>query len=76
MSVRNLVELYQFLWALESHSQQRLSWEDAAQARISRQRAELRANLQHRAMMAANPSGQLGNARLNDPEALKRSGLL
>ncbi|MFO1150378.1 MAG: hypothetical protein U1E62_18525 [Alsobacter sp.] len=76
MSVRNLVEIYQFLWMLESHAQQRLAWEDAAQARIARARAEARAEAQMRAMLDANPSGQLGNSMLNDERKLWESGLL
>lgn len=76
MSVRKIVELYQFYWMFQSHAQQRLAWEDAAQARIARMRAELQAAAQLRAMLNANPSGALGNARLNDWENLERSGLL
>jgi hypothetical protein len=76
MSVRLIIEAYQFLWMFESHAQQRLAWEDAAQARIARQRAEALAQAQLRAMLIANPSGALGNARLNDRDALMRSGLL
>ena len=41
MSVRRLVEIYQFFWMFESHAQQRLAWEDAEQARIARARAEM-----------------------------------
>ena len=76
MSVRVLVELYQFAWSLESHAQQRLAWEDAAQALVARDRAEAKAAAQLHAMLIANPSGQLGRAKLDDEEALKRSGLL
>ncbi len=76
MNVRRLVEVYQFIWMLESHAQQRLAWEDAEQARIARARAEAQAAAQSRAMMAANPSGSLGRARLNDELKLKESGLL
>lgn len=76
MSVRRLVEIYQFFWMLESHAQQRLAWEDAAGARIARDRAEAQAAAQLKAMLAANPSGQLGNAQLNDPQSLEDSGLL
>lgn len=71
-----VVQVYQFLWMLESHAQQRLAWEDAARARIARDRAEAQAAAQLRAMLDANPSGQLGNAQLNDIEALLRSGPL
>lgn len=76
MSLRLLVEIYQFAWSLESHAQQRLAWQDAAQARIARDRAEARAAAQLQAMLIANPSGQLGRAQLDDEDALRRSGLL
>ncbi len=76
MSFGRLTELYQFFWMLESHAQQRLAWEDAAEARIARIRTEHQAAAQLQAMLDANPSGQLGNAKLDDPEALERSGLL
>lgn len=76
MTVRLLIEIYQFAWSLESHAQQRLAWEDAVQARIARDRAEARAAAQLQAMLTANPSGQLGRAKLDDEDALKRSGLL
>lgn len=76
MNVRNLVEVYQFIWMLESHSQQRLAWHDAEQARIARVRAEAQAAAQLHAMLIANPSGSLGSAKLNDEDALLRSGLL
>jgi len=76
MSVRGLVEIYQFFWMLESNAQQRLAWKDAAEMRIARVRAEKQAAAQLAAMLDANPSGQLGDSRLNDDEALKRSGLL
>jgi hypothetical protein len=76
MGVRNLVEIYQFFWMIESHEQQRLAWEDAAEARIARARAEARALAQLRAMLDANPSGQLGNSTLNDERKLRESGLL
>lgn len=76
MSLRNLVEIHQFLFSLESQAAQRLAWEDAEQARIARARAEALAAARLRQMLDANPSGQLGNAKLNDLEALIRSGLL
>jgi hypothetical protein len=76
MGVRNLVEIYQFFWMLESHAQQQLAWQDAAEARIARARAEARAEAQLRAMLDANPSGQLGNSTLNDERKLRESGLL
>lgn len=74
--LKQLLELYQTLWMFESHAQQRLAWEDAAEARIARMRAEAQAAAQLRAMLAANPSGQLGHAELNDEQALRESGLL
>lgn len=76
MSLGKLVQVYQFFWMLESHAQQRMAWEDAAEARFARMRAEAQAAAQLRAMLAANPSGQLGHAKLNDEDALHRSGLL
>lgn len=76
MSLRQLMELHQFLFGLESQAAQRLAWEDAEQARIARARAEAIAAARLRAMLDANPSGQLGDAQLNDLDALKRSGLL
>lgn len=76
MNVRVLLDLYNFVWMLESHSQQRLAWDDAVQARHARMRAEAQAAQQLRAMLDANPSGQLGNTQLDDWEALVRSGLL
>lgn len=69
-------EFYQFCWMLESHYQQRLAWEDAREARIARERAEAQAAAQLQAMLEANPSGQLGNAEIDDLTALKTSGLL
>lgn len=74
--MRRLMEFYQFFWMFESHAQQRLAWEDAAQARIARARAEAQAAAQLRAMLNANPSGALGHGALNDRDALERSGLL
>ncbi|PSM16692.1 hypothetical protein [Nitratireductor sp. StC3] len=71
-----LMEIYQFFWMLESHAEQRLAWEDAAQARIARDRAEAQAAAQLAAMLEANPSGSLGHAKLDDEEAINRSGLL
>lgn len=76
MLLRNAVEIYQFFWMLESHAQQRLAWDDAAQMRIARIRAEAQAEARLRAMLDANPSGQLGDAKLNDMDKLKDSGLL
>ncbi|WP_208180033.1 hypothetical protein J4T85_019510 [Sinorhizobium medicae] len=76
MSVRNLVEIYQFIWMVESHGQQRLAWHDAADARVARARAEERAEAQLQAMLIANPSGALGHAAIDDEEALRKAGLL
>lgn len=76
MNVRRFFELYEIYWMFESHAQQRLAWEDAEQARFARARAEAQAAAQLQAMLAANPSGQLGTAELNDEKALKDSGLL
>lgn len=76
MSLGKAMEFYQFIWMFESHHQQRLSWDDAAAARIARDRAEAHAAAQLRAMLDANPSGSLGNAQLNDVASLKKSGLL
>jgi hypothetical protein len=76
MSFRHLSDIYQFFWMFESHYQQRLAWQDAAEARIARARAEARAEAQLQAMLAANPSGALGHSKLNDEDALMRSGLL
>jgi hypothetical protein len=76
MSLRVLIEIYQFAWSVESHAQQRLAWQDAVEARHARARAEAHAAAQLQAMLVANPSGSLGHAKLNDAEALKKSGLL
>jgi hypothetical protein len=76
MSFGRIMEVYQFFWMFESHAQQRLSWEDASEARIARMRAEAQAAAQLRAMLNANPSGSLGHARLNDIARLEESGLL
>ncbi|XHB98203.1 hypothetical protein ABWH97_07665 [Nitratireductor sp. ac15] len=71
-----ITEFVQFFWMFESHYQQRLAWEDAAEARIARARAEEQAAAQLQAMLDANPSGSLGHSKLNDIEALKRDGLI
>lgn len=76
MNFQQLIAIHQFLFSLESQAAQRLAWEDAAEARIARARAEAAAAARLRQMLNANPSGQLGNAKLNDMEALRRSGLL
>lgn len=75
MSLRFL-ELYQLYWMFRSHGEQARAWKDAAQARVARDRAEAMAAAQLQAMLEANPSGQLGRARLNDPASFKESGLL
>ena len=72
----SLLRLYEIYWMFLSHSEQRKAWQDAAEARLSRARAENLAAAQLEAMLDANPSGQLGNAQLNDPENLRASGLL
>ncbi|WP_298821466.1 hypothetical protein [uncultured Roseibium sp.] len=74
--MRQISEYVQFFWMFESHAQQRLAWEDAAEARIARIKAEEAAALQLQAMLDANPSGSLGHSKLNDIEALKKEGLL
>jgi hypothetical protein len=74
--MKQLVSIYQFFWMLESHYQQSLAWQDAAEARIARARAEELAAAQLAAMLDANPSGQLGSSALNDAEKLKKAGLL
>jgi hypothetical protein len=71
-----VMQLYQFMWSLEAHRQQRMAWHDAAQARVARAMAEQRAEQQHQAMMIANPSGQLGRSALGEREALEKGGLL
>lgn len=76
MSLRRYLELYEIWWMFQSHEQQRLAWEDAAQARIARIRAESTAAAQLQAMLNANPSGQLGHSKLNDEDKLRKAGLL
>jgi hypothetical protein len=76
MSIGKLMELYQFFHMFESHAQQRMAWDDAAEARVARLRAEVQAAAQLRAMLNANPSGSLGHAKLNDERSLEESGLL
>lgn len=76
MSLSKLMELYNIVWTFESHAQQRLSWKDAQEARTARTRAEAQAAAQLRAMLAANPSGSLGDSKINDEDALEESGLL
>lgn len=72
----SLLRAYETAWMFASHFQQVLAWRDAREARHARTRAEVQAAAQLQAMLDANPSGQLGNARLNDEHALKESGLL
>lgn len=74
--IGGFIQIYQFLWSLEAHREQRLAWRDAAEARRARIVAEHRAAAQHHAMMIANPSGQLGRSALGTRDALERSGLL
>lgn len=69
-------QLIQFVWMFEARRQQRLAWEDAAKARIARDRSEAESQRQLAAMREANPSGALGSAQLNDPDRLEESGLL
>ena len=76
MSLGKIAEVIQFLYMLESQTQQRLAWEDAALARIARDRAEAQSAAQLRAMLDANPSGSLGNSRMNDEDTLRKAGLL
>lgn len=76
MKAQRIMQVYQFLWMVGSHYQQSLAWQDAAEARIARDRAEAQAAAQLQAMLDANPSGQLGNAQLNNRADLLDSGLL
>ena len=76
MSLGKVMEIYQFFWMFESHRQQRLSWEDAAMARIARDRADAQSRAQYRAMLLAHPSGAMGDAKLDDDDILMRTGLL
>jgi hypothetical protein len=69
------VQVVQFVHMMESWHHERLAWEDAKQARYARALAEARAAAQLQAMLDANPSGALGNAKINDIDALKKSGL-
>jgi hypothetical protein len=74
--IGGLIQIYQFIWSLEAHREQRLAWRDATEARRARIIAEARAQAQHQAMMKANPSGQLGSSALGTREALEKGGLL
>ncbi|MGY4748872.1 hypothetical protein ACVNHC_03310 [Pannonibacter sp. Q-1] len=71
-----IMEIYNFAWMLESHAAQRLAWRDAEEMRVARIRAEAQASAQLQAMLDANPSGQLGNAALDDEQTMRDSGLL
>lgn len=73
--IRFILEVHRIYWMLRSHSQQKRAWKDAEEARHARARAEAAAAQQAQAMLKANPSGQLGDSRLNDPDALRKSGL-
>lgn len=44
-----IMEIYNFIWMLESHSAQRLAWRDAEEMRIARMRAEAQAATQSQA---------------------------
>lgn len=74
--IGKIIQLHQFFWMWESQHQQRLSWEDAAEARMARMRAEAQAAAQLHAMLIANPSGQLGRSSLNDRRSLEDGGFL
>jgi hypothetical protein len=76
MSLSKVMEIYQFFWTFESHHHQRLAWDDAAEARVARARAEALAQAQLDAMLTANPSGSLGHGKLDDEDSLEGSGLL
>ncbi|MET3927516.1 hypothetical protein [Devosia sp. 2618] len=74
--MRQLSEIFQFLWMFESQHHQRLAWRDAEEMRVARARAESRAEAQQKSMMNANPSGELGHSAFNDEDALRKSGLI
>lgn len=76
MKTDKLVRAIQIGWTLYASYQQTRAWRDAQDARVARERAEAQAAAQTRAMLEANPSGQLGHAKLNDEGTLKESGLL
>jgi len=75
-SVALLAGMVQAIGQAHMAYQQHLMWEDARLAREARERSERRAEQQFKAMLEANPSGQLGNAKLNDRDNLVRAGLL
>lgn len=76
MSFPRPIRMFELGWMLASRYQQVRAWDDAEQARQARARAEAQATARFQEMLDANPSGQLGYALLNDPNALKKSGLL
>jgi hypothetical protein len=76
MSLRAFREVFDILFSIESRFEQRLAWADAAEARLARARAEKQAAAQLKAMLEANPSGQLGHGKVNDEQRLKDAGLL
>lgn len=71
-----LWQAYQFVHTIQAHYHQSLAWEDAEKMRIARERAEEQSAAQVKAMLDANPSGQLGASTLDDRAALERAGLL
>lgn len=76
MSFQGPLGWYQLYWMFRSHKEQRRAWDDAKEMRIARRRAETLADLRMQAMLDANPSGQLGDSKLNDLDKLKDGGLL
>lgn len=74
--VTKVIQVHQFFWQLEVAHHQRLAWMDAQEARMARARAEQQAAEQLRAMLIANPSGQLGTSALNDRKALRDGGFV
>lgn len=76
MKQNTFLLVLQVIGTIEAAYQQHLAWQDAAEAREARRRAEAKAARQARAMLTAHPSGALGRGRLNDVAALRRSGLL
>ena len=76
MSFKWIGTALEMLWEAEVRHQQQLAWNDAAEARIARVRAEEAAKAQLQAMLDAHPSGALGHSKLNDIDALKREALL
>lgn len=70
------MQLFQFFWMIEGQRHQRLAWDDAAKMRYARIATEIQAAAQLEAMRHANPSGALGDSKIDNAETLKRSGLL